>query len=115
MPSYDNATRAQALTLKFAGFSNAKIISITDIETRTLNKLYQKAISRGLDLSEDAKLLDIYVQDTARSGWPKKQTDTVKEEVLSKVRTDRYGREKTCTQIAAEVGGVSDTTVWRIL
>jgi hypothetical protein len=33
MPSYDNATRAQALTLKLAGFSNAKITSITGIET----------------------------------------------------------------------------------
>jgi transposase len=72
-------------------------------------------ISCGLDPCEDAKLLDIYVQDAARSGRPKKQTDIIKEEVLSKVRTDQYGREKTCTQIAAEVGGVSDTTVWRIL
>jgi transposase len=115
IPSYDNATRAQALTLKLAGFSNAKITSITGIETRTLNKLYQKAISRGLDICEDAKLLDIYVQDTARSGRPKKQTDTIKEKVLSKVQTDRYGREKTCTQIATKVGGVSDTMVWRIL
>jgi transposase len=115
MHLYDNATRAQALTLKLAGVSNAKITSITGIKTRNLNVLYQKAISRGLDPSEDAKLLDIHVQDAARSGRPKKQTDTIKEEVLSKVRTDRYGREKTCTQIAAEVGGVSDTTVWRIL
>jgi transposase len=114
MPSYDNTTRAQALALKLAGFSNAKITSITGIQTRTLNLLYQKAILRGLEPSEDAKLLDIHVQDAVRSGRPKKQTD-IKEEVLSKVRTDRYGREKTCTQIAAEVGGVSDTTVWRIL
>ena len=115
MPLYDNTTRAQALTLKLAGVSNAKITSITGIKTQNLNLLYQKAISRGLDPSENAKLLDIHVQDAARSGWLKKQTDTIKEEVLSKVRTDCYGREKTCTQIAAEVGGISDTTVWRIL
>ena len=85
MPLYDNTTRVQALTLKLAGVSNAKITSIIGIKTRNLNLLYQKAISRGLDPSEDAKLLDIHVQDAARSGRPKKQTDTIKEEVLSKV------------------------------
>jgi len=56
MPLYDNATRVQALTLKLVGFSNAKITSITGIETQTLNKLYQKAILCGLDLCEDTKL-----------------------------------------------------------
>ena len=57
MPSHDNATRAQALTLKLAGFSNTKIASITGIKTRYLNSLYQKAISHDLDPCEDAKLL----------------------------------------------------------
>ena len=61
MPSYDNTTRAQALTLKLARVSNAKITSITGIKTRNLNSLYQKAISRGLDPSENAKLLDIHI------------------------------------------------------
>jgi O6-methylguanine-DNA--protein-cysteine methyltransferase len=115
MPLYDNTTRAQALILKLAGVSNTEITSITGIKTRNLNVLYQKAISRSLEPSEKAKLLDIHVQDAPRSGRPEKQTDTVKEEVLSKVRTDRYGREKTYAQIAAEIGEVSDTTVWRIL
>jgi transposase len=115
MHLYNNATRAQALTLKLAGVSNAKITSITGIKTRNLNLLYQKVISYSLDPSENTKLLDIHVQDAARSGRPKKQTDTIKEEILSKVRTDRYSREKTCTQITAGVRGVSDTTVWRIL
>jgi len=36
-------------------------------------------------------------------------------EVLSKVRGDRFAREKTCAQIATEVRGVSDIPVWRIL
>jgi len=85
MSSYDNIIKAQVLTLKFAGFSNAKIIFITGIEIRTLNKLYQKVISHGLDPCEDAKLLDIYVQDAAHSGQLKKQTDIIKEKVLSKV------------------------------
>jgi hypothetical protein len=74
MPLYNNTTRAQALALKLAAFSNAKITSITGIQTRTLNLLYQKAILRNLEPYKDAKLLDIYVQDTVCSGHPKKQT-----------------------------------------
>jgi hypothetical protein len=115
MPLHNNTTRVQALTLKLAGVSNAKITSITGIKTQSLSSLYQKAISCSLDLSENAKLFDIHVQDATHSRQPKKQTDTVKEKVLSKVWTDHYGQEKTCAQIAAEIGGVSDTTVWRIL
>ena len=88
MPLYDNTTRAQALTLKLAGVSNAEITFITGIKTQNLNILYQKAILRDLEPPEKAKLLDIHVQDAPRSGRPKKQTNTVKEEVLSKVRTD---------------------------
>jgi helix-turn-helix protein len=68
MPLHDNTTRAQALTLKFTGFSNAKIESIIGIKARHLNSLYQKVISRGLDPCKDAKLLDIYVQDAPHSG-----------------------------------------------
>jgi hypothetical protein len=81
----DNITRAQALTLKLAGFLNAKITYITGIKTRHLYSLYQKAISCGREFCKDAKLLDIHVQNAPRSGRPKKQTDVIKEEVLSKV------------------------------
>jgi transposase len=115
MPVYDNATRAQALTLKLVGFSNAEIESITGIKTSALNSLHRKAIARGFNPSESKKILDVHVEDGARSGRPKKQTEELVTEVLSKVRRDRYAREKTCAQIATEVGGVSDTTVWRIL
>jgi hypothetical protein len=44
-----------------------------------------------------------------------KQTEEIISEVLSKVRGDRYTREKTCAQIVVEIGGVSDITIWRIL
>jgi helix-turn-helix protein len=40
MPLYDNTTRAQALTLRLAGVSNAEIKSITGIKTQNLNTLY---------------------------------------------------------------------------
>ena len=115
MPSYDSATRAQALTLKLVGFSNANIESITGIQACTVNSILDKAIDRGLRPSESKRILNKHVEDGQRSGRPKKQTEEVVQQVLTKVRGDRYAREKTCAQIAAEIGGVSDITVWRIL
>ena len=61
MPSYDITTRAQALTLKLAGFSNADIESITGIQQRTVNAIYYKALKRGYNPSESKKILDIYI------------------------------------------------------
>src|SRR5271170_3764838 len=115
MPSYDNATRAQALTLKLVGFSNAEIEKITGIQPQTVSAIHRKAIARGLNPEESKKILDHHVEDAPRSGRPKKQTEEIVTEILSKVRGDRYACKKTCAQIAAEVGGVSDITVWRIL
>ncbi|KAF1815294.1 hypothetical protein P152DRAFT_374755, partial [Eremomyces bilateralis CBS 781.70] len=99
-PSYDSATRAQALALKLVGISNTEIEFITGIQPRTLNSIYRKAIARGLNPSESKKIFDHHVEDGSRSGRPTKQTEETTSDVLSKVRTDRYGREKTCAQIA---------------
>src|SRR5581483_1372508 len=116
MPSYDNATRAQALTMKLLGHSNADIESITGIQPRTVNTLLHKAISRGLNPEESKKILDYHIEDDKRSGRPIKQTKETATEILSKVCGDHYAREKTCTQIAADLGNkVSDITVWRVL
>ena len=115
MPSYDNATRAQALTLKLVGFSNAEIEKITGIQLQTVSAIHRKAIAGGLNPEESKKILDHHVEDAPRSGRPKKQTEEIVTKILSKVRGDRYACKKTCAQIAAEVGGVSDITVWRIL
>ena len=109
----DNATRAQALALKVMGIRSAEIQEITGIQHRTLQALFRKAKERGYDPDTSKKILDIHVKDAPRSGRPTKQTPEVVENVISKM--DRRGREKTCTEIAREVGGISDTTVWRIL
>jgi transposase len=116
MPSYDNATRAQALALKMQGIPNATIESITGIQPNTLSKLYKKAKERGLNPAVSQRILDHHVEDGKRSGRPTKQTTEIIQDVISKVRRDRYGREKSCTQIAADLSGrVSAMTVWRIL
>jgi hypothetical protein len=86
MPSYDTATRAQALTLKLVGFSNLEMESITGIQPRTLDSIHWKAIARGVNASESKKILDHHIEDGARSRRP-------------------------TTQIAAEIGGVLDITV----
>ena len=115
MPSYDTATRAQALTLKLMGCPNVEIQSITGMQPRTVQLLHQKALERGFNPAESKTILNHHVEDGKRSGRPTKQTTETIEGVLSKVRRDRYGREKTCAQIALELGNVSDVTVWRIL
>ena len=102
--------------MKLVGYSNAEIESITGIQPSTLNALLRKAISRGLNPEESKKILDRHVEDGKRSGRPTKQTKETVMEILSKVCGDRYAREKTCAQIAADLGNkVSDITVWRVL
>jgi len=88
MPSYDVATRSQALTLKLVGYKNAEIESITGMRPNTVNTLLRKAIARGLDPTPKSKILDYHVEDSQRSGRPTKQTEKVISDVLSKVRGD---------------------------
>jgi len=112
---YDIATRAQALALLQAGVPNRRIESLTGITSRHIYRLLDKAIERGYDpKSPKPVILDSYVTDDVRPGRPRKQEDA-KDEILSKVRSNRHGREKTCAHIANEIGGVSAMTVWRIL
>ena len=96
MPSYDNATRAQALALKLYGVSNPEIESITGIQPATLHALYKKALGRGLNPAESKRILDYYVEDSKRSGRPTKQITENIQDVILKVRRDRYSREKSC-------------------
>jgi hypothetical protein len=104
MPSYDTATRAQALTLKLMGCPNAEIQSITGMQPRTVQLLHKKALERGFNPAESQTILNHHVEDGKRSGRPAKQTTELIQDVISKVRRDRYGREKSCTQIAADLG-----------
>ncbi|KAJ5909172.1 hypothetical protein N7495_001854, partial [Penicillium taxi] len=48
-------------------------------------------------------ITDAYFADASRSDRPKKQTPEVIDSALAKVRLDRYGREKTCADIAGEL------------
>ncbi|KAI1757860.1 hypothetical protein F4782DRAFT_475427 [Xylaria castorea] len=75
MPSYDIATRAQALALKIGGrHSNEEIERMTGIKARSINHIVDRAIERGLDLNNPV-ILDIYVANGPRLGRPSKQAE----------------------------------------
>jgi len=105
MPSYDLATRAQALTLKMLNFSNDDITSITGMSKQTVWRYMDRAIERGLDLkARPIQILNHHVEDDPKPGRPRKKRPENKDAVVTKVRTDRFGREKSCANIADELG-----------
>ena len=117
----DISTRALVVTLMspFVGKSTAEISALTGIPPRTIRTIYRRACERGYDPNASIVKLPVEVlEDAPRSGRPRKQ-EAVKEEVLQKVQRDRYGREKTCADLAGDLGllghEVSAVTVWRIL
>ncbi|KAI1747042.1 hypothetical protein F4782DRAFT_453155 [Xylaria castorea] len=104
MPSYEPATRAQALALKIGGrHSNEEIERITGFSASSVNRLVDRAIERGLDLNKPV-ILDLHVANGPRSGRPSKQAEA-KDQIIAKAQRDRDGREKTCALIAAELDG----------
>lgn len=114
------STRALIIGLKSTGKTTVEVAELTNIPVRTINAIYARAISRGFDPNRrPLKLHDIYLADAPRSGRPSKQNTDIQAEVLLKVRFDRYGREKTCANIASELSlsgiDISVITIWRIL
>jgi len=115
-PHYDIATRAQVVTLKAWGATNEQITARTGVPDRTIRSIYTRVKERGFDPNSNPPVVkDDHVADAPRSGRSSKQTEENKQEIIVKVRRDRYGREKNCTEIASEMSNISGITVWRIL
>lgn len=121
-PNTDIATRALVVALKApcSGKTTEEVAAITGLSTRQINRIYARAIYRGFDPNlRPLVIRDEYLRDAPRSGRPPKQTEETKKEVFSKVRRDRYGREKSCADIAGELSlqgcDLSAMTVWRVL
>ncbi|KAG5924990.1 hypothetical protein E4U61_004893 [Claviceps capensis] len=117
---YDIATRASVVTLKAIDLTTTEVASLTGIPTRTVNKIFANAIERGFDPQKrPLTIRNYYVEEAPRSGRPTKQTPELKEALLSKVRDDGDGRQKTCAELADDLGHlgykVSRTSVLRIL
>lgn len=119
MPVFDIATRALIVAYKADGKSNNEITGLTGVGKSTINSIYTRAIKRGFDPAErPIKLLNKYLEDAPRSGRPSQQQQAF-EKVVDLVRRDRYGREKSCADIAGELSqnglDISASTVWRVL
>ena len=111
-PNYDIATRAQVVVLKACGFKNHETTSKTGVPDRTIRRIYATAIERGFNPDDNLSIVkNEHVAEAPRSGRPIKQTKENKQEIQSKIRRDRYRREKTCAQIAEEMKNISAMTV----
>ncbi|KAI1524045.1 transposase, partial [Pyrenophora tritici-repentis] len=117
----DSFTRAIIVTLKsrFVGKSTSQISEILGISPRTIDAIFSRACLRGFEPNGPTlKVLPEHLEDAPRSGRPRKQ-EAIHEPTVDKVRRDRYGREKSCADIAGDLSlygyDVSPTTVWRVL
>jgi transposase len=121
-PNHDIATRALVVALKSpsGGKTTLEVVAITGVSKPIVNKIYARAIERGFDPNATPLILkDEYLEDAPRSGRPTKQTSEVKQSISQSVRHDRYGREKTCADLAGELSqgiiDISPTTIYRCL
>jgi transposase len=123
-PNTDLATRALIVSLK-AGLIDKptptrEIYALTGVSERVINLIYARAIARGFDPACRPTVLENkHLEDAPRSGRPRKDTQEVQQFIASKVRLNRYGREKTCAQLAGDLSQagieISGQTIWRIL
>ena len=113
------ARRATVVALKaYTTKSSAEIAALTELSIPSVNRIYAEAIRRGFDPIR-TMVDNQYVEDKPRSGRPTKQDPSTVEIILSKVRLDRYGREKTCADLAGDLSElgikISGMTIYRVL
>lgn len=102
------------------GKTTKETAELMQILVRTIQWIYSRAVKRGFDLVQcPITISEAFVADVARSGRPKKQTEEVQQKLLTKVRFDRFGREKTYTDLAGELSSegiiISALTIWTVL
>lgn len=122
-PNTDLSTQALVVAFKSpsGGKTTSQVVAITGLNKRTVDKIYARACERGFDPNAVPLVIkDEYLIDASRSGRPSKQTDTIVKAIIQKVRHDRYGREKTCTDLAGELStelniDISASTIYRCL
>lgn len=116
----ETAVRAQVVALRaYTTKTSSEIACLTGLSISSVNRIYARAIERGFNPHEDPLIHDRYVEDQPRSGRPIKQDASTQELVISKVRFDRYRREKSCADFASDLSklgiDISTETVRRIL
>lgn len=101
MPKYyESSTRAQVVALLDFGAPIKDIAARTGVQERSQRKMMDRAKERGF--TAGCAVLNVHVEDAAKSGAPRKRTQSFNEEVAAKVRVDRYALEKNTAQMAEE-------------
>jgi len=83
---------------------------------RQVQRIYRRAIERRFNPNETPFILkNKWLQDAPRSSRPTKQTPKTTQAIVAKVQHDRYGRERTCTDLTGELSqigiNISATTI----
>ena len=84
------------------GLWPAEMEKKTGVKPRT-QRAIKKAQDRGYNPDEDPRILESYVVDDVRPGRPRVISEDQKEELLSMVRVNRAGREKSSEVLAYEL------------
>ena len=100
--------------MKAIGATLEHIQSVTLIKQRALQYLFTKAINYSWNPTTNPLIINSYIVNGPRPSRKPKVTHEFKQQILKKVTSDQYGREKSCAYIAAECG-YSTQTVWRVL
>ena len=106
--------RVQCLTLLAEGYLGRDIEKRTGVKPSAQSYIKKRAYDRGFRPREDPRILDLYVQDGARTRRPKEITLTTEQRLLESVKLDRSGREKSSEVLAYECG-ISRSSALRIL
>lgn len=105
MPRHENTIRAGALTLLcFTDMSTAMVSRLTGINEHRLRTLKSNAIERGFDPRVDCRIYERFVEDSPRSGRPKKTTPTQEKQIIDSVTANCAGHEKSAEVLTFESG-----------
>jgi transposase len=110
----DSATKIQALTLVYTGYSIKKISQITGISISQIYKLRNQAEERGYNYLQNKRLKLEYILDKPHSGRPKTYTEDTEAKLVSIISYNRNGRELNLEKLAYRIG-CSATTIRRML
>jgi len=105
-PNTDISIRALIITLKspIVGLFSADIFAQTGVSVSTINQIYAKVIKRRFNPNIRLIIIkDEWVEDTPRSGRPRKHTPENTEKVIAKVRKDQYGRKKSYANLTGKL------------
>jgi hypothetical protein len=97
---YTLAQRIQCLILMAQGLSTTEVEQNTGVKKRQQYNIWKKAVDRSFESKSDPRILKAYIIDSERSGRPKEILKDQEEALLSAVRSNRAGREKSSKVLA---------------